>query len=153
MQKVQGFTLIELMIVVVILSILTMIALPSYNAYTRRADETRAEEYMQNLAMQLDRHKARQFNYLGFATGATAVTLPIGATGASIKYSVTVKDGAAGNPLLTDATAAGLIWVIKAEATDSRLNSYLLTSNGVRCKNKAKANITYSDCSSGGEAW
>lgn len=153
MQRIQGFTLVELMVVIVILSTLTMIALPSYNAYMRRANETRAEEYMQSLAMQLDRHKARQFNYLGFATGATAITLPIGATGTSIKYSVTVKDGSAGNPILTAPTATGLVWVIKAEATDSRLNSYLLTSNGIKCKNKTKANITSSDCGVGGEIW
>ncbi|EXB69490.1 type IV pilin protein [Acinetobacter nosocomialis] len=149
-----GFTLIELMIVVVIVAIFAAVAIPSYQAYVLRADASRAQQQMQQIAVQLSRQKSRNFNYIGFSTGATTpVILPVGATGSAIKYRITVRDGDDTTKTLTDPTALGQNWVIRAEASDPNNFTYLFTSNGLRCKNKATSNVTYITCGTGAEPW
>ncbi|MDO7193753.1 type IV pilin protein [Acinetobacter nosocomialis] len=149
-----GFTLIELMIVVVIVAIFAAVAIPSYQAYVLRADASRAQQQMQQIAVQLSRQKSRNFNYIGLSTGATTpVILPVGATGRAIKYRITVRDGDDTTKTLTDPTALGQNWVIRAEASDPNNFTYLFTSNGLRCKNKATSNVTYITCGTGAEPW
>ncbi|MBK5648263.1 MAG: prepilin-type N-terminal cleavage/methylation domain-containing protein [Acinetobacter sp.] len=165
----QGFTLVELMIVLVIVAIFTAIAIPSYQEYARRADVSIAQQEMQKIAEQLERHKAKNFTYRGFdpnyiygVTGSAlnSVTLPRGATGAAIKYTITIRDADDPTKLLTDATVPPVIraraWAMKAEGSDSRNYDVLLTSAGVRCKNKTKTLVDYTSCgtsSTGSEAW
>ncbi|MCE7532628.1 type IV pilin protein [Acinetobacter nosocomialis] len=149
-----GFTLIELMVVVVIVAIFAAVAIPSYQAYVLRADASRAQQQMQQIAVQLSRQKSRNFNYIGLSTGATTpVILPVGATGSAIKYRITVRDGDDTTKTLTDPTALGQNWVIRAEASDPNNFTYLFTSNGLRCKNKATSNVTYITCGTGAEPW
>ena len=63
MKSVQrGFTLIELMIVVVIVAIFAAIAIPSYQAYTRKAIAATAQQDIQLLEEQLERHKGKNFS-------------------------------------------------------------------------------------------
>ncbi|EOQ61077.1 hypothetical protein F935_03423 [Acinetobacter calcoaceticus ANC 3811] len=149
-----GFTLIELMVVVVIVAIFAAVAIPSYQAYVLRADASRAQQQIQQIAVQLARHKSRNFNYKGFSTGATApVLLPVGATGSTIKYQITVRDGDDTTKLLTDPAALGQNWVVRAEASDPNNFTFLFNSRGLRCKNKTTNNVTYTTCGTGGELW
>ena len=167
-RRPQGFTLIELMLVVVIVAIFAAIAIPSYLNYVRRADAGLAQQELQKIAEQLERHKSRNFSYRGFdpnfiygVTGAmTSVTLPRGATGSGIKYTITIRDGDDPTKLLTDTTASPAIrarrWAMIAETSDVKNYNFLMTSSGLRCKNKTRANVTYSDCgtsATGSESW
>jgi type IV pilus assembly protein PilE len=148
--KKNGFTLIELMVVVVIVAIFAAIAIPSYQEYVRRSVASQAQQEMQRLATLLDRHKARNFSYQKFAT--TNVTLPVGATGSTIKYTLTVKDGDNSSLDLTDDVASGRNWAIKAVASDPKNYNYLITSTGLRCKSKTATLVDFS-CENGSEPW
>ena len=165
-KAIQGFTLIELMIVVVIIAILAAIAFPSYQAYVRRSDASLAQQEMQKIAEQLERHKAKNFSYREFdpnyiygeTTAMNSVTLPRGATGTAIKYTITIRDAEVTTKLLTE--AASVIrargWAMKATTSDTRNYSLLMTSEGLRCKNKSANLVTYTDCgtsATGSEGW
>lgn len=49
----QGFTLIELMIVVAIIGILAAIAIPQFSDYTKKAEDKAAQSDMRNLNVQV----------------------------------------------------------------------------------------------------
>ena len=152
--KSSGFTLIELMVVVVIVAIFAAIAIPSYQEYVRRAVASQAQQEIQRLATLLDRRKARNFSYRGFAT--TSAVLPVGATGSAIKYTLTIRDGNDPDLELTDDDAAGRNWAIQAVSSDDKNYTMLLTSTGMRCKNKTTANVDFESCGSttnGSEEW
>ncbi|QDK96505.1 prepilin-type N-terminal cleavage/methylation domain-containing protein [Acinetobacter tandoii] len=142
----NGFTLIELMVVVVIVAIFAAIAIPSYQAYIRRAETSKAQQEVKRIATLLERHKARNFSYKGFDLSAQTLSTPR-------TYSFELKDGTDTTKLLNATDAGGHTWVLKANTTDAKNYNYLLTSTGIRCRNLTAANISYTDCGTGGEAW
>lgn len=162
----QGFTLVELMVVVMIIAIIAAIALPSYQHFARRAIAAQAQQEIQKLAEQLERHKSRNFSYHGFNANylypappppkvstfnASAQTLTLPLESSTVQYTLTIVDNMTGNPLLAADTATGQGWAIKAVSTDPKNFNYLLTSSGVRCK-KNSSITGYEDCGAG-EDW
>ena len=63
--KVSGFTLIEIMVVVVLIGILTSIAVPSYRSYMMKSNRTDAKVSLLKIAA------AQEKNYLQFNTYTT----------------------------------------------------------------------------------
>lgn len=61
----RGFTLIELMITVVIISILAAIAIPSYTAYVVRTHRTAAKACMLEFAQSMERYYTTNMTYDG----------------------------------------------------------------------------------------
>ena len=175
----HGFTLIELMIVVMVVAILVAIAIPSYQHFTRRAIAAQAQQEMQKLAEQLERHKSKNFSYRGFnarylypvpagalvdSFNATAQVLTLPLQSATAQYTITILDGSNGNPTLNSSNAIGQSWTITAISADVKNFSLLLTSTGVKCKTTTPANINIdpgSDldhpddvgCGTGSEDW
>lgn len=147
LSKCKGFTLIELMVVMVIVAIFAAFAIPSYQKYVRRAQASQAQQEIQRIAGELTRWKSRNFNYLGFNLPAKNVQ------GGYPTASFEVRDGATGNPALTDTTATGQNWVIRILHSDGSNYSFLMTSTGIQCKNKTRSNVTFNTCGTGSEAW
>lgn len=135
-----GFTLIELMIVIVIIAIIAAIAIPSYQSYVRRADESRSMQEIQRMVVLLERYKARNFSYRNFNEAPNVVS----------RYNISIFD-ANGNAL-TSTSTNGRTWAILATTTDPQNFNLLLTSTGVRCKNKTSFS-TYTGCGTGSESW
>ncbi|MCJ8161397.1 type IV pilin protein [Acinetobacter zhairhuonensis] len=151
----NGFTLIELMVVLVIIAILAAIALPSYQAYSRRTKAAQAQQEIQHIAVLLERHKARNFSFKGFNINDYGINTPP-------TYTFDLKDGATtttaakgigSGKLLTASDASGSSWVLYVVTTDNQNYNFLMTSSGLRCKNKTETNITSAGCGVGSEPW
>lgn len=98
----KGFTLVELMIVIVVIAILGSIALPSYQETMRKGRRADAKNTLLELAALQERFYSENGAYGTLATiaGSTTVASPEGF------YNVTVVLGGGGRPQTYRLTAA-----------------------------------------------
>ena len=90
MKKDRGFTLIELMVVVIVIAVLAAIALPSYLNQTRKSRRSQVEGAMQQIALLQERFRADCTTY---ATGF-GYTCPVGTTPPTFPALTTVYPSA-----------------------------------------------------------
>lgn len=79
MNRLRGFTLIELMVVVAIVAILAAIAIPSYSRYIYRGRRAEGQALLMHIANAQERYYAVQHRYgdlvaIGYSSAATAVS-------------------------------------------------------------------------------
>ena len=159
----NGFTLIELMVILAVIAIIAAIAVPSYQSEIRKLDASAVQQEMLKLADQLERYKSRNFSYHGFdpkylydeVNPMSFVNFPLKGTK---KYTISLYDSSesTGKKLLSSDSGLGQKWVIIALSESEKNYSFLLTSTGLHCKNKTKANIGFTGCgavNTGMEAW
>lgn len=87
--KQQGFTLIEVMIVVMILGIISAIALPSYQEHVRRANRSEGMAFLQDVAARQERYFAQNNTYVTDIANVGKLGLS-GTTSETGKYSLTI---------------------------------------------------------------
>jgi type IV pilus assembly protein PilE len=124
-KKANGFTLIELMVVVAIIVVLAILALPSYLSQVRKARRSDVEGAIQQIALFQERFRADCTTYadaFAFACpGATTMTFPTNPYSSSY-YTVTLPTGDGSN------------YTIKAAASSASKQN-LDTAFGTSCAN------------------
>lgn len=166
----RGFTIIELMIVVMIIGILAAIAVPSYRQYVRKNAQSEAESEMLRLSMELERWRAKTLTYGGFtpsrgwSTTANTVYVPSGSSATTHNYAIRIMHvSSATTPVAVSLSTASPAnsWVMVATPRAGSLveNSPMLayTSQGVKCASKANnimvAAGSVRNCGAGSEPW
>ncbi|MBO2929641.1 type IV pilin protein [Pseudomonas otitidis] len=110
MMNSKGFTLIELMIAVVVLSVLLAIAIPSYSQYVLRSNRTEAQAYLSDAAARQERYFTQNNSYV---TNTSDISkLGISTLSRTGLYQLTVSAG--------NSSDGGFVLTATATGTQSR---------------------------------
>jgi type IV pilus assembly protein PilE len=118
-RQVTGFTLVELMIVVAIITILGAIAIPAYRQYVLRANRTSATRALQDMA-------TREENYYFTNNAYTNVLANVGLTSSATPdgyYTLSIPS-ATSTDYKVEAAPAG------TQTQDTKCNDFFLQRNG-----------------------
>ena len=178
LRKAQGFTLIEMMIIVSIIGILASIALPSYRRYTIVNAERETQAKMLQLQIELERWRSTALTYKGFVpqkvaqdgsatygyanTAKTFINVPLD-SGDNYTYRITLMDGDTtdkAKSLLSNAAVdnvTGRTWKMLASPNPDRYakqgHNMMLTNSGVKCMTTDTIPTESVDCGSNAKEW
>ncbi|MGH2710126.1 MAG: type IV pilin protein [Actinomycetota bacterium] len=119
MKDQDGFTLIELMVVILIIAILIAIAIPTFLGLRQRAQNRAAQSNLRNAMTAAKAFYTDNETYVGF-TEAVAEgiepSLNFNTGAASVANQVSIRDLAAGTVALSTLSASGTVYCIAETA-------------------------------------
>jgi type IV pilus assembly protein PilE len=140
---IRGFTLIELVVAMLIVSILAAIAIPSYSNYVRKARRVEAKNALLDIGTMEERYFTSQQVYtqtwadLGYS-GTGALTLPSGyysVTNTRFVAATVPTATSAGSPAIWEFTATALGDQLK----DTKCKTFVVDSTGLQTSTDSSA--------------
>lgn len=128
----KGFTLIEVMIVVVIVGILASIAYPSYTEYVLKSDRAEAKAHLLSAMQAQERHYSQSMTYLDTVAKLTAFS-GVAASSEHNKYTLSI-DKCTGS---TD-TKSCVVMLATPQRTDTNCGVLSIDSRGVKAATGTK---------------
>ena len=120
-RRVRGFSLIELMIVLVVIGVLSAIAYPAYQDYVRRANRSAAQAFMMTIAARQEQYLLTNRSYAA-TTAALNLTAPNETSG---RYTFAIALPTPGSYTIT-ATVGG------NQAVPNKFGDLTLSSDGTK---------------------
>jgi type IV pilus assembly protein PilE len=102
MRRHQGFTLIEVMIVVAIVAILAAVAIPSYTEYIQRSRIIESTSTLASMRVKMEQYFQDNRSYVGACTAGTVAPTP-----AATQFFTYSCSGLTANAYLVTATGIG----------------------------------------------
>jgi type IV pilus assembly protein PilE len=145
----QGFTLIELMIVVAIVGILSAVALPNYKEYVARGRRVDAQTQLLSAQLWLERIYAQSFDYAKDGSGTATSTL---LTSQPFSKSPRAGEGTQAYSITVSATSPATTYTLTATRTSGgpaaadACGNFILSSAGVKSIASAATGKVVADC-------